>query len=65
MFSFLKKLHFTKCHSGQHERSHSHTVCVERGSVMLEVIAVLALMGVMGAMLYRQIYQRNQELSSR
>lgn len=34
----------------------------QSGSVMLEVIAVLALMGVMGAMLYRQIYQRNQEL---
>ncbi len=32
------------------------------GSIMLEVIAVLALMGVMGAMLFRQIYQRNQEL---
>ena len=35
---------------------------MERGSIMLEVIAVLALMGVMGAMLFRQIYQRNQEL---
>lgn len=34
----------------------------QSGSVMLEVIAVLALMGVMGAMLFRQIYQRNQEL---
>ena len=34
----------------------------QRGSIMLEVIAVLALMGVMGAMLFRQIYQRNQEL---
>ena len=34
----------------------------QNGSVMLEVIAVLALMGVMGAMLFRQIYQRNQEL---
>ena len=33
----------------------------ERGSIMLEVIAVLALMGVMGAMLFRQISQRNQE----
>ena len=29
---------------------------------MLEVVAVLALMGVMGSMLFRQIYQRNQEL---
>lgn len=36
--------------------------CMERGSIMLEVVAVLALMGVMGAMLFRQIYQRNQEL---
>lgn len=35
---------------------------LQRGSIMLEVIAVLALMGVMGAMLFRQIYQRNQEL---
>ena len=35
---------------------------LEKGSIMLEVIAVLALMGVMGAMLFRQIYQRNQEL---
>ena len=34
----------------------------ESGSIMLEVVAVLALMGVMGAMLFRQIYQRNQEL---
>ena len=34
----------------------------QSGSVMLEVIAVLALMGVMGSMLFRQIYQRNQEL---
>ena len=34
----------------------------QHGSVMLEVIAVLALMGVMGSMLFRQIYQRNQEL---
>ena len=34
----------------------------ETGSIMLEVVAVLALMGVMGAMLFRQIYQRNQEL---
>ncbi|MGN0919845.1 MAG: hypothetical protein ACI4OR_03720 [Alphaproteobacteria bacterium] len=34
----------------------------EQGSIMLEVVAVLALMGVMGAMLFRQIYQRNQEL---
>ncbi len=34
----------------------------EAGSIMLEVVAVLALMGVMGSMLFRQIYQRNQEL---
>lgn len=34
----------------------------ECGAIMLEVIAVLALMGVMGAMLFRQIYLRNQEL---
>ena len=36
----------------------------ESGSIMLEVVAVLALMGVMGAMLFRQIYQRNQELQN-
>ena len=34
----------------------------ETGAIMLEVVAVLALMGVMGATLFRQIYQRNQEL---
>ena len=34
----------------------------ESASIMLEVVAVLALMGVMGSMLFRQIYQRNQEL---
>lgn len=34
----------------------------QTGSIMLEVVAVLALMGVMGSMLFRQIYQRNQEL---
>lgn len=62
MFSFLKKSHFTKCHFEHGEKSHQRTACTQRGSVMLEVIAVLALMGVMGAMLYRQIYQRNQEL---
>jgi len=34
----------------------------ESGAIMLEIIAVLALMGVMGAMLFRQINHRNQEL---
>ena len=34
----------------------------EAGAIMLEVIAVLSLMGLMGTVLYRQIYQRNQEL---
>jgi len=34
----------------------------ESGTIMLEIIAVLALMGVMGAMLFRQINHRNQEL---
>ena len=34
----------------------------ERGAIMLEVVAVLSLMGLMGAMLFRQIYKRNQEL---
>ncbi len=41
---------------------HNNSKKIQRGSIMLEVIAVLALMGVMGAMLFRQIYQRNQEL---
>ena len=36
----------------------------ERGAIMLEVIAVLSLMGLMGAMLFRQIYKRNQELQN-
>ena len=34
----------------------------ESGAIMLEIIAVLSLMGVMGAMLFRQINHRNQEL---
>jgi len=34
----------------------------ESGAIMLEVIAVLSLMGMVGAMLFRQINQRNQEL---
>ena len=34
----------------------------ESGAIMLEIIAVLALTGVMGAMLFRQINHRNQEL---
>lgn len=36
----------------------------ESGAIMLEVIAVLSLMGLMGTMLFRQIYLRNQELSN-
>ena len=34
----------------------------QSGAIMLEVIAVLSLMGLMGTMLFRQIYLRNQEL---
>ena len=36
----------------------------ERGAIMLEVLAVLALIGVMGPMLYRQVLSRNQEISN-
>jgi len=36
----------------------------ESGAVMLEVVAVVALMGMMGAALFRQMYLRNQELSN-
>ena len=36
----------------------------ESGAIMLEVIAVLSLMALMGAALFRQIYLRNQELSN-
>lgn len=36
----------------------------ERGALMLEVLAVLALIGVMGPMLYRQVLARNQEISN-
>lgn len=36
----------------------------EAGSIMLEVIAVLSVMALMGAMLFRQIYLRNQELTN-
>ena len=35
---------------------------LEQGAIMLEVVAVLALMGLMGAIMFRQIYLRNQEL---
>lgn len=34
----------------------------QAGAIMLEVVAVLSLMGLMGAMLFRQMYLRNQEL---
>ena len=34
----------------------------ESGAIMLEVVAVLSLMGLMGTMLFRQMYVRNQEL---
>ena len=36
----------------------------EAGAIMLELIAVLSLMGLMGAMLFRQIYKRNEELNN-
>ncbi|MBQ3695825.1 MAG: hypothetical protein II938_02510 [Alphaproteobacteria bacterium] len=35
---------------------------MESGAIMLEVVAVLSLMGLMGTMLFRQMYLRNQEL---
>ncbi len=34
----------------------------ERGALMVEMVAVIALLGVMGTVLFRQINQRNQEL---
>ncbi|MBR5130110.1 MAG: hypothetical protein IKV03_02665 [Alphaproteobacteria bacterium] len=36
----------------------------ERGAIMLEVLAVLALIGVMGPMIYRQVLSRNQEITN-
>ena len=36
----------------------------ERGAIMVEVLAVLALIGVMGPMLYKQVLSRNQEISN-
>lgn len=36
----------------------------ERGSIMVEVIAVLALMGIMGTLLFRQVARRNEELDN-
>ena len=36
----------------------------ERGSIMVEVLAVIALMGLMGTVLYRQIQHRNEELDN-
>ncbi|MBR6411708.1 MAG: hypothetical protein IKS41_00920 [Alphaproteobacteria bacterium] len=36
----------------------------ESGSLMVEVIAVLALLGVMGTMMFRQIQRRNEELDN-
>ncbi len=36
----------------------------ERGAIMLEVIAVLALIGAMGTLLFRQVLMRNQEVDN-
>lgn len=36
----------------------------EKGAIMVEVLAVLALIGVMGPMLYNQVVTRNQEISN-
>ena len=36
----------------------------ENGSLMVEVIAVLALLGVMGTLMFRQIQRRNEELDN-
>ena len=36
----------------------------ESGSIMVEVIAVLALLGVMGTVMFRQIQRRNEELDN-
>ncbi|MGN1063748.1 MAG: hypothetical protein ACI4QM_05460 [Alphaproteobacteria bacterium] len=36
----------------------------ETGAIMVEILAVLALIGVMGPMLYRQVVMRNQEISN-
>jgi len=36
----------------------------ESGSIMVEVIAVLALLGVMGTMMFRQVQRRNEELDN-
>ena len=36
----------------------------ERGSIMVEALAVIALLGVMGTMLFRQVQQRNEELDN-
>jgi len=36
----------------------------ERGSIMVEVIAVLALLGTMSMLMFRQIQQRNEELDN-
>ena len=36
----------------------------ERGSIMVETLAVIALMGLMGTVLYRQIQRRNEELDN-
>ena len=36
----------------------------EKGSLMVEVMAVIALLGVMGTMLFRQVQRRNEELDN-
>lgn len=36
----------------------------EKGAIMVEILAVLALIGVMGPMLFRQVVSRNQEISN-
>ena len=36
----------------------------QRGAIMVEILAVLALIGVMGPVLFRQVLNRNQEISN-
>lgn len=42
----------------------TETKITERGAIMVEILAVLALIGVMGPVLFRQVLTRNQEISN-
>ncbi|MBQ3034475.1 MAG: hypothetical protein IJD25_00325 [Alphaproteobacteria bacterium] len=42
----------------------NHLKKQEKGSVLIEVIAVVALLGVMGPLLFKQVADRNEEVEN-